>query len=157
MMAMLWGDIDRDIASSRHHFEMGVALFAELREAAPGRDLYVRTMSFLHAMQSGYTSFEAGMKRLLAMLDEPLPKGAEWHKALVDRLSEPAPGSRPALLDEATLGRAVKGLLRFRHVAAHTYDDFDEDRAALAVRDAETFLAGIGPALARFRAVIDPD
>ena len=157
MMAMLWSDVDRDIASSRRHFEMGIALFADLREAEPGRGSYVGTMSFLHAMQSGYTSFEAGMKRLLALLDEPLPKGADWHKALVSRLSEPSPGSRPALLDEATLRRAVNGLLRFRHVAAHVYDDFDEDRAALAVRYAETFLAGIGSALARFRAVIDPD
>ncbi len=39
----------------------------------------------------------------------------------------------------------------------HTYDYLDHDRAALIVRDAEFFLSEIGPALARFRAAIDPD
>ena len=114
----------------------------------------------MHAMLSGYTSFEAAMKRLLALLGEPLPSGSDWHTALVQRIATADVGSRPAILDDAALVRAVSGLRGFRgfrHVAAHAYDEFDEDRAALAARDAETFLAEIDPALARFRAIIDPD
>lgn len=157
MMAARWADIERDIASSRRHFGRSVALFSDLREAKPEQDSYAVTMAFLDAMQSGYASFEAAMKRLLNLLDEPLPAGSEWHEDLLLQLATAEPGSRPALIDEPALRRAAQGLLGFRHVAAHVYDDFDEDRAALAVRDAEIFLDGIGPALARFRAAIDPD
>ena len=156
-MAMLWRDVERDLASSQRHFALAVDLFDEVRDGMASRDQYVRSMGFLHAMQSGYTSFEAGMKRLLALLDEPLPAGAEWHKALLRRLEEAAPGSRPALVDEPALQRALRGLLAFRHVATHVYDDFDRQRATLAVQDARVFLAGIGPAFARFRATVDPD
>ena len=95
-MAMLWRDVERDLASSQRHFALAVDLFDEVRDGMASRDQYVRSMGFLHAMQSGYTSFEAGMKRLLALLDEPLPAGAEWHKALLRRLEEAAPGAPPA-------------------------------------------------------------
>lgn len=156
-MAMLWNDVERDLASSRRHFTLAVEVFDELHDMLQSREQYVRTMGFLHAMQSGYTSFEAGIKRLLALLDEPLPTGSDLHKALLRRLEEPAPGSRPALIEEPALKRALRGLLAFRHVAAHVYDEFDRDRAALAVKDARVFLAGIDPALARFRAIVDPD
>ena len=61
------------------------------------------------------------------------------------------------MVEEPELKRALRGLLAFRHVAAHVYDEFDGDRAALAVENARVFLAGIGPALARFRAIVDPD
>ena len=156
-MAMLWSDIERDLASSQRHFTLAVEMFDEVHDAVPSREQYVRTMGFLHAMQSGYTSFEAGMKRLLGLLDEPLPMGPEWHKALLRRLEEPALGSRPALVEDPALRRALHGLLAFRHVAAHVYDEFDGDRAALAAQNARVFLAGIGPALASFRAIVDPD
>ncbi len=75
---------------------------------------------------------------------------------LLRRFRTATPGSRPALLDER-LYRAADELRKFRHVAIHVYDDLDLDRAALLVRDAEVFLSEIGPALARFRAAIDPD
>ena len=156
-MAMLWNDIERDLTSSRRHFTLAIDTYENLQTAQPGKDHDVRTMGFLHAMQSGYTSFEAGMKRLLALLDEPLPAGSDWHKALLRRLEEPVTGFRPALVEEPALKSALRGLLAFRHVAAHVYDDFDQGRAALAVQDARVFLAGIDPALARFRANVDPD
>ena len=113
-------------------------------------------MASLRAVQSGYTSFEASLTRLFALLDEPRPSGPEWQKDLVRRIAEPVPGARPASLDEPKLRRAINGLLGFRPVAAHVYDEVDPDRAAVAVHEAETFPAGIGPALARFRAVVDP-
>ena len=77
--------------------------------------------------------------------------------AVIGASSRAGPGSRPALVDEPALQRAHRGLLAFRHVATHVYDDFDRQRATLAVQDARVFLAGIGPAFARFRAIVDPD
>ena len=64
---------------------------------------------------------------------------------------------RPAVLDDPKLLVALRGLRGFRHVAAHAYDLFDEDRAAPTVVQAQVFVVSIGPALARFRALIDPD
>lgn len=157
MMAELWGDVERDLDAARLHFGMAVDLFPDIRSAQPGRARYAATMAFLHAMQSGYTSFESGVKRLLALLDEPLPKGASWHGDLVRRLGTPMPGARPALLEGPALKRAVTNLLGFRHVAMHVDDEFDVERGALAIRDAEVFLSEILPAFARFRAEIDPD
>ena len=154
---MSWNDIERDLASPRRHFTLAIDTFDDLRAVQPDRDHDVKTMGFLHAMQSGYTSLEAGRKRLLALLDEPLPVGSNWHKALLCRLEEPAPGSRPALVVEPGLRPALRGLLAFRHIAAHAYDEFDQDRAALAVQNARVFLAAVDPAMARFRTTVDPD
>ena len=157
MMAELWGDIERDIESSCRHFGMAIEGFAQVRGRSNDRERYFRTAAFMHAMLAGYTSFESAMKRLTGLLDEALPTGHDWHKTLVDRLAEPIAGQRPAVLDDERLLIAIDALRDFRHIAAHAYDRFDEDRAAVAVLKAETFLAGIGPALARFRAAIDPD
>lgn len=76
-----------------------------------------------------------------------MPQGPDWPSALLRRLSKPLEGSRPAVLGEP-LARAADELLRFRHVAMHSYDHFD---AA-----AETFLRHVEGDIAAFRATIDP-
>ncbi|HEX4767856.1 MAG TPA: hypothetical protein VH414_16450 [Lichenihabitans sp.] len=96
------------------------------------------------------------MRRLLTLIEEPVPSGSEWHKDLVELIIHPVPDLRPAIIDDRKLARALSQLRGFRHVATHVYNEFDRDPAALAVKAAETFLAGIEPAIARFRAVIDP-
>ena len=156
MMAELWDEIDRDIASALRHLSNGASLF---RQRGFGGALPVEEideMAFMHMMQSGYTSFESALKRILLLIGEEQPQGSQSHADLLRRFRAAKAGDRPALLDER-LFRAADELRKFRHVAMHVYDYLDHDRAALVVRDAETFLAGIGPALARFRAVIDPD
>ena len=156
MMAELWGDIEQDLTNCRRHLSTAVDLFGSRRFETDDATRYFDEMAFMHMMQSGYTSLEAAMKRLLGLLGEELPKGSDWHADLLRRLRSPVAGARPEIIDE-TLFRAADGVRRFRHVAMHNYDYFDEARAALAVKDAETVLADIGPALARFRAMIDPD
>ena len=156
MMAELWDDIDQDMASARRHFTNAVSLFRSKGFASGSPPDEVDEMAFLHMMQSGYTSFEAGLKRILLLIGEELPLGSQSHADLLRRFRSAMAGSRPALLDER-LFRAATELRKFRHVAMHVYDYLDHERAALVVRDAETFLAGIEPALARFRAAIDPD
>ncbi len=157
MMAARWADVEREVASSRRHFGMAVEAFARLRTASGDREPYFRRAALMHAMSAGYTSFENAMKALTGLLDESLPTGPDWHKTLIDRLANPIAGQRPAVIDDEPLLVAIDALRGFRHVAAHAYDRFDEDRAAVAVLKADVFLAGIGPAIARFRAVIDPD
>ena len=156
MMAELWGDIDQDVAAARRHLANGVSLFRAKKFGGDVPTDEVAEMAFMHMMQSGYTSFEAGLKRILLLLSEEQPQGPQSHADLLRRFRFPGAGNRPALLDER-LFRAATELRKFRHVAIHSYDYLDHDRAALLVRDADTFLAEIGPALARFRATIDPD
>lgn len=158
MMAVLWNDIERDIALSRRHFGRAVELFRRGWNPEDEEGTYFASMAFMHAMLAGYTSFESAVKRLLSMLDEPMPSGPDWHSVLLNRIAEPSlASSRPALLDSKDLLRTTDRLRAFRHVAAHNYENFDEERAEIAVRAAEVFLAEIDPALARFRAIIDPD
>lgn len=152
MRALLWDDLLGDLASAKRHFGEAVQLHRAPSSAIPD---YVTNMAFQHAMQVGYTSFEAAMKRLLHLLGEPLPAGPQWHAALLKRLARPVPGSRPALLAEPLLGQ-LEELRRFRHVAMHAYDDFALRKAAIPVEAAEAFGPGVDAALAVFRAAIDP-
>lgn len=156
MMAALWSDVFDDLASAKKHFQQAVAIFSEGALKTRSEPDYVHEMAFLHAMQSGYTSFETGLKRIFSLLDEALPVGRDSHAALLKRASRPLEASRPAILDPALFGAASE-LRGFRHVAMHTYDYFDADRAAAAVKAAQTFLTHLDPAIARFRAAIDPD
>lgn len=157
MMAVLWSDIERDIADARRHFGKARQMFERLRGQSATEEYYFQTGAFMHAMLAGYTSFEAGMKRLMALLGEPLPTGADWHSTLLRRLAEPVRDMRPAVIDDTDLFVALNGLRGFRHIAAHAYDLFDEERAAVTVAQARLFETCMGPALARFRAAIDPD
>ncbi len=111
-------------------------------------------MAFQHAMQAGSTSFEAGMKRLLHRLGEPLPYGPDSHTALTRRLGRAVEGERPAILLEPLFAQ-IEELRRFRHVAMHAYDDFVPARASVPVAAAEAFLSGIDAALAAFRDAVD--
>ena len=157
MMAVLWEDIERDVADSLRHFGKARQMFERLRGQSATEEYYFQTGAFMHAMLAGYTSFEAGMTRLMALLGEPLPTGADRHSTLPRRLAEPVREMRPAIIDDRDVLVALNGLRGFRHVAAHAYDLFDEHRAEVTVVQARRFATSIGPALARFRAVIDPD
>lgn len=154
MMAALWSDALDDLSSARAHFGEAIAMFEASDFTKSGPD-YLHRMAFQHAMQAGYTSFESALKRIFALLGEPLPVGADWRYALLRRASAPLEGLRPAILG-AELSRAATELMRFRHVAMHAYDRFDVDKAGLAVRDAKAFLARMDEDLATFRSRIDP-
>ncbi len=155
MMAALWSDVEDDLASARHHFSMAVALFDREGFAARPPDDYYETMAVLHAMQSGYTAFEAGLKRVFLMLGEDLPVGGDSHALMLKRAARPMPGVRPAILSQALL-RACNELRGFRHVAMHLYDRIEMSKAAPAIAAARLFVDAIGPALSAFRTAIGP-
>ena len=155
MMAALWQDALDDVEAACVHYGEAIAMFEEPGFAPTGTPNYRDRMAFLHAMQSGYTSFEAALRRLLAILDEPMPVGPEWHTALVRRVARPLASSRPAIIGPE-LEVAVLELMRFRHVAMHSYERFDTEKAGMAIRQARVFLEAINADIARFRAAIDP-
>jgi hypothetical protein len=96
MMAMLWSDVATGLAAAKRHFSEATALFrSRMRPTADD----VTIMAFQHATQSGYTSFEAAVKRMPSILDEPLPAGPDSHAVLNRRLGSHVEGHRPAFVD----------------------------------------------------------
>ena len=156
MMAALWSDIEQDLISSQHHLTQALLIFTrcDVRDVETADDVPIA--AFMQAIQSGYTSFEAALKRIFAMMHEPRPVGSDWRAAMLRRAGRALEGSRPAIL-ETRLFDAADELRGVRHVAMHVYDRFDADKAAKAVDAAKIFLVGIDPAIARLCAVIDPD
>lgn len=110
----------------------------------------------MHAMQSGYTSFEAALARTMALIGEERPVGPDWHKQLVERSASDVPGLRPAILpaDILPLARKIRG---FRHWAMHGYDEpFDPDEAAPTIEATRRLCPMLKPAFDRFAEAIDP-
>jgi hypothetical protein len=81
-------------------------------------------------------------------IDESVPRGADWHRLLVDQLSVPIPGLRAALLPAELIGR-IDELRRFRHAFRHMYF-FDLDWLRL-----EPLIASTPSLLADFERTLD--
>jgi hypothetical protein len=114
----------------------------------------MRRMAFMHAMYAGRTSMERALLRIREIQGEEAPSGRQWHPDLIARVGANV-GGRPPILSSA-LVKAAGRTRKFRHVTAHTYDDFDPDDADPAVRAAEKLVAGLRAAFAAYLAVIDP-
>jgi hypothetical protein len=94
--------------------------------------------------------------QFFAIVGEPLPVGPDWHYALLRRAARPLEGTRPAILSEALRGCADE-LLRFRHVAMHSYDQFDARKGVIAVEAAQRLRLIVDADIDKFRSAIDPD
>jgi len=146
-----WSDIDQAVASAVRHFAGAAAIFPQLATAS---DRYLTEMAFLHAMLAGQTSLEAALVRVLDLLGEAAPTGARWHADLIARARRSL-GERPAILT-GDAGAAAEETRRFRSIAAHAYDNFDESRAVLAVKSAAVLVSALPSEIERFRQAIDP-
>jgi hypothetical protein len=70
-----WHDVDAEIAAAVRHFSGAVQLYA--LGGFSGEDLksYQASMALMHAMQSGHTSMEGALLRILSILGETRPTG----------------------------------------------------------------------------------
>jgi hypothetical protein len=146
-----WSDIEAMVASAVRHFSGAVAIYQKLTAT---EDRYLAEMAFLHAMQSGQTSLESVLLRILELFAEEAPPGARWHANLIARAGRQHNGGPPILVSEMTA--AAEETRRFRSIAAHAYDNFDESRAAQAVASAATLVARLPEEIARFRQAANP-
>lgn len=145
-----WTDVLWSVDSATRHFREAVALFHEGQLGTGDRDARMREMALMHLMQSGYTSFENALLRILKLFDEEKPDGHDWHKQLVERCVRPIEGHRAAILPEE-LKPAARRLRGFRHWATHGYDDpFDRQEAELAIKAAERLSKELRPAIEAF-------
>jgi hypothetical protein len=150
-----WIEIERDAAAAAEHFGRAAALNDLGGFDAPGLEGYRAQMAFLHAMQSGHTSLENCLLRVLEMLGEEAPTGSNWHADLIHRASSARPQARPAVLTGA-VATAADETRRFRAVATRGYDSFDPGRSAPAVAAARLLAKELAGALTLFRNSLDP-
>ena len=92
-----WFEIDAAVDAAVRHFQGAIALFARLPTATDEIGRYGLEMGFMHAMQSGHTSLETTLLRLLDLFGEEAPTGARWHADLIARAARNV-GDRPALI-----------------------------------------------------------
>ncbi len=149
-----WFEVDEDVAAATKHFGMSVDLFAAGGFGGDGIGAYRAQMAVMHAMQSGHTSLESALVRILDLLGEEAPSGKDWHADLIKRVSREIAG-RPAILPP-DLARAAGETRRFRHVAMRGYGSFDAELSRPSVLAAGLVARDIGLAVSSFRAAIDP-
>ncbi len=94
------------------------------------------------------------MLRILELCREAAPAGSSWHADLIRRVAR-AVDERPSILD-GNAARAADITRRFRSVAAHAYDTFDQTRAANAAASASVLISLLPSQIGRFRQAIDP-
>jgi hypothetical protein len=150
-----WLEIARDAAAAAEHFGRAAALNDLGGFDAAGLEGYRARMAFLHAMQSGHTSLENCLLRILEMLGEEAPGGANWHADLIHRVSAARPDARPAILT-GSIAAAADETRRFRTIAARGYDSFDPTRSGLAVTSARLLAKELTAAVTNFRNSLDP-
>ena len=109
----------------------------------------------MHALQSAHTSFEAGLVRILEMLGEERPVGENWHAALIRRVAMGIAATRPPILGPDLVDTA-QTTRRFRHRAAHNYDNFEIREVEPVIEAAEKLAARLIVEVRRFRDMIDP-
>ncbi|PPQ26530.1 ribonuclease toxin HepT-like protein [Rhodopila globiformis] len=149
-----WFEIDQAVAAAVRHFTGAKGLFDRLPGIVPDIDRYGFEMGFMHAMQSGQTSLETALLRILDLYGEAAPTGSRWHADLIARAAHPV-GKRPAILG-GDAARAADETRRFRSIAAHAYDAFDYAQATRAVESAALLASLLPSEIARFRQAIDP-
>lgn len=149
-----WFDIDADVRAAVEHFQRSVELYRRGGFDAPDLEGYKAQMALMHSLQSGDTSLEGALLRILEMLGEERPIGDNWHADLIRRVAAPMP-TRPAIPSEST-AIAADETRRFRHIATHNYDNFRVEATAPTIEAAERLAGGLPAEILAFKRIIDP-
>ena len=108
------------------------------RALRSGDDFYLDSVALnLHGFYSG---IERIFERLAETLDGSLPKGENWHQALLIQMSKEVEGIRPAVISQQTL-KYLDEYRGFRHVVRNVYTfHFDEAKLEkLVIGTKDTF------------------
>lgn len=150
-----WLDVESAAREAVGHFRNAVAIFGEGGFGDPGLAGYKASMAFMHAMQSGHTSMESALCRILDILGEERPTGTAWHDDLIRRVRGERPGSRPPILSPSAADHADE-TRRFRHLAMRTYGNFKASEAKKSVVAAKALVRGLLAEVEQFKLAIDP-
>ena len=93
--------------------------------------------ALLHSFCNGIENI---LKRIAVEIDESVPVGDGWHRALLKRMEKDVVGVRPAVLDHETVS-ALGPYLGFRHFFRHSYTfELDWMKVKPLVEEAESVL-----------------
>ena len=155
MNSARWVYAQHAFDSAVRHFHMVGVLYRRGGFDDPDPDGYANKSAFTHAILSGHSSMEAGLKRILGVLREPLPTDREdSHAALLAQvfaaIEERGPILPPDLFESANETRKA------RHLAVHGYDTFDPAEVTKTVEAAKVLAEHLPESLRAFIARIDP-
>jgi hypothetical protein len=131
--AILAGRIRQDVAALHRVVERVERAAAARRHTADDPDFALDSAALnLHDF---YTGLERVFTQIASLVDQNLPSGPDWHRALLQQMTLAVSGTRPEVLS-TDLAREIDEFLRFRHVVRHVYAfDLDPERVErLAVR-----------------------
>lgn len=149
-----WIETFDDINAALVHMKYAIDIHGEGEINNTDFAGYKASMAFMHAMQSGHTSLESALVRILTIIGEPKPVGDSWHRDLVKRVSRDIP-DRQAILDPV-LAANIDITRAFRNVATRNYDNFHIDGTQSTVTAARYILEHLQPAIVKFKNTIDP-
>ncbi len=148
--SIVWRKLRKQIAVERvllrQHLADHAPLLRKCRLSAPDRI----EVSALGAMLLGfYNGIENVFKRVTVELDQEMPHGEAWHKALLERVTAEAPGRPPVI--SADLAQSLKDYLRFRHFFRSAYSfQIEWERMSSLVADAQDVLGRLESELDAF-------
>jgi hypothetical protein len=103
------------LAAERRRLREAVAQVRSVRAAVGDRHpTAVELMACAGFLHSVYNGIENCLSRVAHAVDESVPRGSESHRLLLDQLSVPLEGIRPAVIGQALLPR-LDEFRRFRN------------------------------------------
>lgn len=97
-----------------------------------------------------YTGLERVFQQIAEIVDESIPGGSEWHRALLEQMCIEFPAVRPAVLSSATC-QALGEFMRFRHVVRNVYAyNLNPGRVRQLVEDCARLFSQIKVELSQF-------
>ncbi|MBD0268693.1 MAG: hypothetical protein ICV77_10420 [Cyanobacteria bacterium Co-bin8] len=98
-----------------------------------GDDLYLDSVAL--NLHSFYNGIERLFEGIATTLDNHLPSGSGWHKALLEQMANEVANVRPAVISDLTL-TLLDNYCRFRHVVRNIYSyRIDPDKLSHLVEE----------------------
>jgi hypothetical protein len=154
-----WTDVQEYFCRAANHFKMSRMIFDTGGLDADDTNGYMARMALMHSMQTGYTVFEDGLKKIFTVIEEPITLGGDtwsWETALLARASKNIKSchGRPSIFSPQFLEIAGR-VRRFRHIAATDYDNFNTAEASGSVEAATLMAKNLMTEFERFREAMD--
>jgi hypothetical protein len=122
------------------------------RARSSADDYYLDSVALnLHGFYSG---FERIFELIAGTIDGDIPKGENWHQALLLQMTQDIPGIRPAVISKA-IYTELSEYRGFRHIVRNVYTyHFDPDKIEKLVVDAIPVFAQIKTELLAFAGLL---
>ena len=116
-LAVLWAEIEGSLSDLDRVVEEIEQALKDIGSSVPSYRDKAAMGAFLHSF---YNGIEIILKRIAEEIDQTVPVGSEWHKALLRRIASEVKGLRPAVLSGDTVERLLP-YMGFRHFFRHSY------------------------------------